>query len=165
MEQYELLLSSSGNGEHKCAKKMSQKWKSKEKKCSRSCERSLITDTCRYTDAEMQGAAASRNVLKASYRTQMCAVYPFLFLFQSSLTLSLSFGSSHSESPGSRAGVQVQAESRPHAWDDMNAYEPRLLQWPPQGYYYCCFMIHRRHIFTEGLKSTFFEAVARKCHF
>lgn len=34
-----------------------------------------ITNTSRYTDAETQGAAASRNVLKASYHTQRPSPY------------------------------------------------------------------------------------------
>lgn len=163
MEQTELLLSNS-NGENKCSKKMSQELKIKEKKCSRSGEPSLITDTCRYTDAEMQGAAAWRNVLKASYRTQMCAVYPFLFLFQSSLALS-HLAPPNSESPGSRlAGVQVQAESRPHAWDDTNAYEPTLLLGAIARL--SLFLLYDiRTLQGRWQKSAFFEAVARKCHF
>lgn len=75
----------------------------------------------------MQGAAASRNVLKASYRTQMCALYPFLFLFQHSLALSCL-----APPPLSHLAAVVQVcrsrqRAGPRAGDDTNACEPTLL--------------------------------------
>lgn len=71
----------------------------------------------------------------------------------SALSRSLSFGSSPPESPGSRcAGVQAQTESRPHAWEDRNTFEPTPLSAPPQGYDYCFIVIYRGYIFSVGLR-------------
>lgn len=66
-------------------------------------DRALITNISRYTDAETQGAAATRNVLKASYHTQRPSPYlpaPTPLLLSSWFCLSLCLFSSLFESPG-----------------------------------------------------------------
>lgn len=114
MERCELLLSNSNSGKQR-SEKTSQKWKSKT--CSRPCEH-CVTPASLITDSQVH---RRRNAGRGCVKECAEGILPHpnvrplpLPLSFSALSRSLLFGSSPSESPGSRcAGVQVQAESRP----------------------------------------------------
>lgn len=122
------------------------------KTCSRCCER-CVTPVSLITDSQVR---RRRNAGRGCVEECAEGILPHpnvrplpLPLSFSALSRSLLFGSSPSESPGSRcAGVQVRAESRP----------PRLGRHQyvradaAVGCYYRCGVIYRRYIFSEGLK-------------
>lgn len=94
-------------------------------------EQALITNTSRYTDADILGAATSRNVLKASHHTQRPSLSlpparPLSFYLSPPRREASLSQCSLSESPGSQSNrcagpgrVQAAAKSWPasqHAW-------------------------------------------------